>query len=667
MIKNNFIAASFALVLGLCAGCEDFLNITPPSDITPESYLWDESQLASYCAARYTMLPGHANWTFGTFGDDKYTDNMAGEDYSMMFAPGQLKVGTTGGDWSFTDIFQCNYFLNTVLPRWKNGKITGTQIKVSHDIGEIYFFRAWQYFSKVRSLGDFAIIRETLPDNMEILTDASQRAPHSEVVRFIISDLDSAILLMSAISPDGGARNRLSQNAALILKSRVALYEATWLKYFKNTAFVPNGPGWPGATKDYNKNYQFKAGSIDAEISWLLDQAIDAAMKVADNVPLVTNNKILQQSASDAVNPYFNMFSDEDMSVHKEVILWRRYSLSLGITHNVPVYASRGNHDVGLTRGMVDGFLMANGLPIYDAASGYMGDDSLTLVRQGRDGRLWLFLKEPGQKNVIDASTPGSHTTYTEIIPDITAASVEQGYRTGYSIRKGLNYAAKYSGNGSGSTGCIVFRAAEAYLNYIEAYYEKNGTLDAKSTQYWQAIRTRAGLDPDFNKTIAATNLDIEATNDWGVYSSGLKVNATLYNIRRERRCELMAEGLRDMDLRRWRSMDQLITTPYHVEGFKLWGYMQKWYLVSGVSKLKYLPASGPNVSSPTISQYLRPWEIIGNEFVLNGYKWTMAHYWNPIAYQHFLITSKDNDVSTSPIYQNPGWPTTANLPPIGF
>lgn len=69
-----------------------------------------------------------------------------------------------------------------------------------------------------------------------------------------------------------------------------------------------------------------------------------------------------------------------------------------------------------------------------------------------------------------------------------------------------------------------------------------------------------------------------EALNDWGVYSAGQLVDPTLYNIRRERRCELMAEALRYMDLRRWRAMDQMINTPYHIEGFKIWGEMQNWY-----------------------------------------------------------------------------------------
>lgn len=44
------------------------------------------------------------------------------------------------------------------------------------------------------------------------------------------------------------------------------------------------------------------------------------------------------------------------------------------------------------------------------------------------------------------------------------------------------------------------------------------------------------------------------------------------------------------------------------------------------------------------------------------------AHYLNPIAITHFRIrASNPNDLSTSIIYQNPGWPIQANEGPIGI
>jgi len=118
------------------------------------------------------------------------------------------------------------------------------------------------------------------------------------------------------------------------------------------------------------------------------------------------------------------------------------------------------------------------------------------------------------------------------------------------------------------------------------------------------------------------------------------------------------------MDLRRWRAMDQLINAPYHIEGFKLWGPMQHWY---DAAALTYGIGDRSAVSDPAVSPYLRVHQKTPTSLVFNGYRWTMAHYFNSIAIQHFLITSDDNDVNSSPIYQNPGWPTEANAGAIGF
>jgi hypothetical protein len=653
----------FVAVIGLFSSCQDFLDRPPLSQITPDQYLNQESQLAAYSINLYSVFPTHGAWSFGVFGIDNNTDNMASGGYNSMYVPGQLKVAQSGGDWEFSNIYQCNYFLEKVIPLWKAAKIAGNASNINGYIGEVYTIRAWNYFTKLQKFGDFPIIKTTLDDNMAVLTNASKRAPCNEVARFIIADLDSAITLMQPTSIDG-KKNRLSKYTALLIKSRVALYEASWLKYFNGTAFVPNGTNWPGKNKDYNANYVYPSGSIDDEIAYFLAQAIDASAQVADAIPLVANTMTAEaqtglafSQASDA-NPYCSMFSSVDMSGFSEVLLWRQYSLGLGITHNVPNYEESGNAGIGTTRGMVDGFLMANGLPIYAPGSGYMGDDSISELKINRDGRLWLFLKQPRQINVLYPSVIGDHATPIELIPDITNGDAQTVYTTGYTIRKGLNYNQNQCANGGGYTGAIVFRAVEAYLNYIEAYYLLNGSLDSKAQSYWTQIRQRAGVDPDFNKTIAATDVSIEAKNDWGAYSGGQLVDQTLYNIRRERRCELMAEGLRYMDLQRWRAMDQMITTPYHIEGFKLWGPMKNWY---SPSILKYGIGDASTVSDPALSLYLRPYEKTTTSLAYNGYKWAMAHYLEPISTESFLITSKNNDVTTSPIYQNPGWLITAN------
>ena len=663
MKKNNIIKYFAGLFLiGTLSGCDDFLDRSPNSSITPDVYLTEESQLAAYANGIYpNILPSHSDANFGTIGLDTDTDNMASKTNHNKFAPGQLKVSQTGGDWSFTYIYSCNYFLADVLPKWKNGELSGNEENIKHYIGEIYFLRAFEYFKKLQNVGDFPIVRSIYPDQMDPLIEASKRAPRNEVARFIISDLDSAIMLLKDVAPDGN-KNRISKPCAQLIKSRVALYEGTWLKYFKGTAFVPNGDGWPGKAKDYNSSYQYPSGSIDNEIDYFLSLAIEASKTVADNITLVENNGVVRQAESDPVNPYFDMFGAEDMSAYDEVLLWRNYDKGLNVVHAVVQFASRGNAGIGLTRGLVESYLMEDGLPIY-ASTDYAGDESIEDVRQNRDGRLWLFLKQPGQVNLIYPSSDGTHGAMIEPVPDITNGSTGYTYSTGYVTSKGLNHDQKHCGNFLSYTGSLTFRGVEAHLNYIEAYYEKNGNLDNTARNYWVLIRERAKVSSDFTKTIAATNMTEEAKGDWGAYSAGNLIEPTLYNIRRERRCELMGEALRLMDLKRWRAMDQLISTPYHIEGFKLWGTMQDWYKNDdGASILVYgLDNASSNVSPPDRSEYLRPYEISSKSLVLDGYTWAMAHYLSPIAVQHFLITSKNNDVSQSPIYQNPGWPTMAN------
>ncbi|MGL5562183.1 MAG: RagB/SusD family nutrient uptake outer membrane protein, partial [Tannerellaceae bacterium] len=217
--------------------CNDNLDIAPPSSITPENYLWDEAQLEAFTVNRYgNNLP-----VVDPFCSDGATDIQAGMGVPGKFTNTEWKVGATGGAWGFEELYNINYFINTVVPRHAQGKITGNPEMINHYIGEMYLFRALQHFGKLKSIGDAPIVKTNYPDDKAMLIEVSKRMPRTEVARFIIADLDSAIYLMKDNAPDGN-RNRLSKPVALLVKSRVALYEGTWLKYFKDTPYVPNGP-----------------------------------------------------------------------------------------------------------------------------------------------------------------------------------------------------------------------------------------------------------------------------------------------------------------------------------------------------------------------------------------------------------------------------------------
>lgn len=363
-----------------------------------------------------------------------------------------------------------------------------------------------------------------------------------------------------------------------------------------------------------------------------------------------------------SINPYYTMFCDENMEGYDEILMWKLFKEGL-VTSNLQMELARNGGGSGWTRGMVNSFLMRNGLPIYAAGSDYNPDwekEGVNSTLQNRDSRIVIFTKKPGDANTEnkgdvnyygDDGTP-SYCSIRFIYGDKGSLAT-----TGFIIKKGKHYSSHMANDHSaGTSGGIVFRAAEAMLIYMEASYEKNGRIDGTADGYWKALRRRAKVDEDYNKTIAATQMSEEAKGDFGAYSHGQLIDATLYNIRRERRNELCAEALRWEDLKRWRACDQLISKPYRVEGMLYWGSNYETQLAD---LCKVDPAEG-NMSSPDLSKYILPYEKITKNNLIAGQKgflFTPAHYLNPIGMAVFRQTASDkNDFTSSVVYQNPGW-----------
>lgn len=651
------IKYTFVLVSGLMffSSCDDFLDKQPIDAVTPNTYLRSDADLAAYVIQQYNF-PTHSGAGIGIWAADNHTDNQVTNLYDMRWIPGEWRVpdhySTEFNDpWYFNNIYRCNYFLEIVLPRYTEGSLTGSENMIKHYIGEIYFLRAWNYFSKLQTFGDFPIIKETLPDEKTVLIEASKRQPRHLVARFILEDVDKAISFLSD-NPVGGS-NQLTRKAAYLFKSRVALYEASWETYHANTALVPNGPGYPGEHTEYN---------AQTEIAFFLKECKEAAAIIADNIPLAINNHQWRDGAEKMNNPYFAQFSADDMNGFPEILFWRDFDVDLNIKHSAGYYLRVGGNS-GFTRQYMESFLMKNGLPIYADNSGYMGDVSIENMRIDRDERLQLFLMTP---NEILTEGKVEFIDTLSSLPNIL--DKEEGRNvSGYQLRKGLsnNWTAGWNQSGEG---CPIFRAAEAYLNYMEAScMENNGNnIDAKAQTYWSQLRERAGLPGNYQETVNATDLNKE--NDWAVYSNGQMISTLLYNIRRERRCELIQEGMRMADLKRWRALDQLNAT-WQPEGINFWdSELYKKYEERGIS----LISDGSDlatVSSPERSTYLRPYEIMSTTSNLmygKGYDWCEAHYLNPISIIHFRNTAKEpTEPNTSVIYQNPGWPIVADQGPI--
>ena len=667
----------------LCLGmtvtsCNDFLDRPPLDQVPPTSYYLTADQLGTFPINYYTSIfPNNSGWWAGVATFDDGTDNQAARGgNTSMFLQDQWKVPTSGGI-GMNNIRNVNKFINENEPKIAEGKVSGDANLINQYMGEAYFIRAMLYYDKLQAYGDFPIQLTELKVEDDLVTP-NKRQPRNLVARQILSDMDKAI---EKLQVDFAKKVRINKYAALAMKSRMALYEATFEKYHRGTGRVPGDANWPGKNKEWNKNFTINQ---DDEVNFFLDQAIDAAKKVCDAVPLKTKNSHVMNPSIVGLyngwNAYYDMFASPDLSKYPEVLLWRQFNSDINVAH-LTSNKLRGGAATGWTRGLVESFLMKNGLPIYASGSGYNGDTTIDMVKKDRDERLQLFLFGESdilgidQKSIdlVNEKRPAGTAPIDNIKFNVAGLfATDQASRdvTGYRQRKFYNYdpAMQLGQTFSDVDGQIIIRVEEAMLNYIEASYLRTGSLDATATGYWTALRARAGITAPISTTIAATDMTKEAdvnrpSYDWAAFSAGHPVDATLYSIRRERRSEFAGEGLRNDDLIRWAALDQVKN--YQIEGVNFWDqiYQSPSFVdKNGVSLIIADGDAKATMSAKTLSKYVRPYQIQKtNNILYNGYTFYQAHYLSPFSYQEMQLCSPDRNAENSNLYQNIYWPVEAN------
>lgn len=637
--------------------CNDFLEREPLSFKSEEAYFHTAEDFKLSVNDLYKFLPQNNSIWGGTYTEDCKSDNQCGSGYYAIFLNnGDYKTqaqSNYNNIWNFDRLRAINFSLNKIEAALAEAD---DQAMARHYLGEAYFFRAWEYFRLLRSYGDLPLITQVMDDDEAALTAANKRYPRNIIARFIIDDLKKSIDLLQEEAPESG---RICKDAAYALLSRVALYEGSWERYHAGTCFVPGNEKWPGKTTW--PGFTFEAGSAEAEVNYFLEEAIAAADHVASKRPLDADYQGM-------FNNYTTVFPAND-----EVILARYYQKGV-LSHSCSAFLKNGG-GCGATRALVNSFLMQNGLPIYASGSGYQGDGKDTYTEfQGRDKRLTGSVRAAGRyiETHYDAETNRNvNDTLFYNKPFIYNSGNEKS-TTGYDICKWLvgNYSIDhYTGRDPGgeqrtqyncTTAVPLLRAAECYLNYLEAYYMRYGNLGGHCDGYWKALRERAGVSDDYENTIAHT--DLEKENDLAVWSRGQAIDKTLYNIRRERRCEFIAEGMRFDDLKRWRALDMMVG--YQPEGFKLWGTKNEELYASNKTK----ELSPDVVSQSGISPYVHPLQVSASSAAYNGYTFPKPHYLEPIPISEFMLCISPEGVTDTPLgksmlYQNPGWPTEADGP----
>jgi len=513
IIKNKTMKSYFIMILlmGALVSCsKDFLDRPPLTQIENGAYWKTAGDLENYTLQFYSAFPA-----FGTVGSYLGLigwDGTRGSDVQISASPSTLWNGTnqpvtSGGNWNWEQIRSVNVFFKN----YQNCKDPFE--KYRHFLGEAHFFKAWFYFEKVKAYGDVPWYADPLEMDSEGLN--KERDPRTLVVDSILWNLDKAIEYLKPLKDADGGNNRVSREAALLFKSRVALYEGTWQKYHKDTPF-----GTPGA--DPAKYLRAAAA------------AAEELMAAAYGLSLYTNNE--------PENDYCHLFALTSQSASKEVLLWKAYSVNLQLSHSFQIYVSDRTAGICMTLQQVYQYLDRNGnvYDYYNIGKTVKGSAFLSKISQDCDPRLAQTIWTPGSIMWDNSFGKG---VFTKPFLDQSGETLNN---TGFQIRKGNDPKDPQAGSGvswntSCETGAIVFRYAEALLNYAEAKAELGEPVDyAKSLNL---LRARSGM-PAFK---------VQSDPNRSRYADyGYPVSDELFEIRRERAVELGAEGFRFDDIRRW-------------------------------------------------------------------------------------------------------------------
>ena len=494
MKTRNYIY-SLALAVAF-SGCDSFLDREPLDDISSEVYFKTSKDLELYVNQFYTSFPSYGGYDAGIFYTDQNSDNLLPEEYNTRLAGYETVPGSTSDNvWNWQNVRSVNYMLDNL------GHLEESFEEAKPYIGEAYFFRSYFYFTLLQNYGDLPWVNTAFDTESEGLYDA--RLPRNVIVDSMLVDLDKAIEYIPAKA--NVAEGRLSKEAALLFKSRVALFEGSWEKYHDGTVFgVENA--------DYNRYYRI---------------ASEAAKQVMDMGTLSLF------STGDPNTSYYELFNENTYVGNPEVILGKTYSLDLGMTHRSQGYLLYRGSRLGLSKDLVDDYLCIDGRPT--SAHADFSDQTLLDVVKDRDSRLAQTMWIPGDLRVCN---PTDTLWFEKPFIDLTG---EYKCTTGYQLKKGADpYVEVYDNS---ETGSIIFRYAEVLLNYAEAKAELGELTQNDIDISINLLRKRVGMA---ELRIASITTD----PNWDFPDLSPVIN----EIRRERRVELACEGYRLMDLLRWRA-----------------------------------------------------------------------------------------------------------------
>lgn len=450
-------------------------------------------------------------------------------DYSIFGSQvGQMKLTW---DNLYKNIRACNLFLYQVQKHTYNDEGLKNRL-----IGEIYFLRAYNYHTLVFMYGGVPIIDKAYGLNDDPLV---KRNTFEESIKFITDDCDKASALLP-VKHATSSNGRATKGAALALKSRVLLYAASdlynnlsWASGYSNPELIGYTKGDRAARWIAAKNAA--KAVIDLNVYSLYKGSPSAGDDIAKNYGEIF---LLKQTSEDIFVRFFTQNSMESGEIYHPGL------------HSMPggYHAHGSNNPIGQ---VVDDYEMSDGSK-FDWNNSVQKEDPYK-NREPRfyasilyDGALWrqrpadvvtldpIGIIQTGFYENSDGSWRGGLDTRKSPIEDWNNTG------SGYYQKKYIDPAYVFQYQVQESPWRFL-RYTEILLGYAEACNELGDDVEAR--KYINMIRLRAGVP-----VISTTGSQLKE------------------NIRHERRIELMFEGQRYFDIRRWMIAPQVLVNAMGID-----------------------------------------------------------------------------------------------------
>lgn len=573
-----------SMLSGMITGC-DYLDVVPPETPDLDDTMKDKEDALGFLYSCYSIVgSNHGICTIGNHeaGADETVNPVLWGHLGQQAAWNQLSASTASNNqifslpWtvSYDALGQCHLF-EKILSETNPKEVTAADRE--RWMAEMKFLNAYYHFRLLESYGPIPII-DHFYDSSTTKDEIPGRSHFDYCVKVITGWLDEAARVLPA-TVETGDLGRATSTICYALKARVLLYAASplWNGSFpypnwRNTNYETPGYGLELVSTSYDRNKWVVArNAAEAALNYALQRGNRSFMTVeatetlreSENVPLPDipgvdddfKKKVMRMRyATTAIETEGNR--EHIWAVIGDPNSYRFWQMD-AFPHNVMATNGGGNAGgicaLSPLLGTVEKFYTRNGiLPKDDAevpnaewfeSAGYNGREDIIKLNDKREPRFYAWLSFDGDEfgPLMIQGSP--------LIVD-TKNSTKQGYnpdkfnrdnnQTGYYLKKWAQPSAMLRADGSHS--CRIqatpfIRLSELYLNLAECEAELGNTDEALAAL--NEVRRHAGV-----RDITSADFSYMSLIDW---------------VRNERFVELLCEGHRYYDVRRWMIAPQVL------------------------------------------------------------------------------------------------------------